>query len=75
MFALWTNLHGGVLVGLIAAAAGAQLMRALLSGVSPLDPAAFLGITIFFLGVALLAAFVPARRALRIDPMAALRCE
>jgi predicted permease len=66
---------GGLLVGLIAAAAGAQLMRALLSGVSPLDPAAFLGITIFFLGVALLAAFVPARRALRIDPMAALRCE
>lgn len=65
----------GLLVGLMAAAAAAQLLRAVLSHVSPLDPLAFIGISIFFFGIALLAAFFPARRALQIDPMEALRCE
>jgi ABC-type antimicrobial peptide transport system permease subunit len=65
----------GLLVGLMAAAGAAQLLRAVLSHVSPLDPLAFIGISILFFGIALLAAFFPARRALQIDPMEALRCE
>jgi ABC-type antimicrobial peptide transport system permease subunit len=65
----------GLLGGLIAAASAAQFLRAILAGVSTLDPLAFLGVSVFFLGIALLAAFVPARRALRIDPMTALRCD
>ncbi|HTQ52877.1 MAG TPA: ABC transporter permease [Bryobacteraceae bacterium] len=65
----------GLVAGLAAAAAAARLLRAMLNGLSSLDPLAFAGVSVFFLGIAMLAAFVPARRALRIDPMAALRCE
>jgi len=65
----------GLVTGLVVAAAAAQLLRALLNGLSPLDPWAFLGVSVFFLAIALLAACVPARRALRVEPMAALRCD
>ncbi|HXE12094.1 MAG TPA: ABC transporter permease [Bryobacteraceae bacterium] len=64
------------LVGGIAAAAGVStLLRSLLSGLSPMDAMSFGGVSAFFLAVALLAAYLPARRATRIDPMTALRYE
>jgi predicted permease len=65
---------GGV-AGLVGAAGAAQVLSKLLFGVSPLDPLAFVAVPAFLLVVALAAAYVPARRAMRVDPIAALRCE
>lgn len=63
----------GLLVGVAAAAALSQLLRGVLYGISHLDPLAYLAaIGIFVLTVAL-AALLPARRALRVNPMRALR--
>ncbi len=68
---------GLVLAGIAAGIAGAygltRLMKSLLFGVSPADPATFAGIALLFLLIALMASYLPARRAARIDPMAALR--
>jgi len=47
----------------------------MLFGVTPLDPATFAAVTVMFAGVATLASFIPARRATRVDPLVALRCE
>jgi ABC-type antimicrobial peptide transport system permease subunit len=68
-------LAAGLLVGLGAAGALAQLLRSMLYGVTPLDAATFLGVAAALTGATVLAAAVPARRALGIDPMAALRDE
>lgn len=65
----------GVVVGLGLAAAGAQVIRSLLYGVSGVDPVTFGGACVLFIAVALIATWLPARRALGVDPMVALRNE
>jgi macrolide transport system ATP-binding/permease protein len=65
----------GLLAGLIAAAVFSRLLRALLFGLSTFDAVSFLGVSTFFLLIAIFAAYVPAKRATRVDPMVALRYE
>jgi putative ABC transport system permease protein len=65
----------GVAVGLAAAAASTHLLGALIFGVGPLDPMSFAGAALMLGIVALIAHWVPVRRALRIDPARALRAE
>ena len=63
----------GVAIGIGCAFSLSPVMKALLFHVSATDPATFVGIATLFLLVALVASYIPARRATRIDPMAALR--
>jgi predicted permease len=65
----------GLVAGMAGAAALASGLRALLYGVAPLDPAVMAGVAALLLTVALIANYVPARRATRIDPMEALHHE
>ena len=65
----------GVVVGAGAAAAATRVLDRMLYAVSPADPLTFLGIAVLVACVALLASYVPARRALRIDPAETLRAE
>jgi ABC-type antimicrobial peptide transport system permease subunit len=65
----------GLLAGMAGAAALASALRALLFGVAPLDPGVMAGVAALLLTVALIANYVPARRATRIDPMEALHHE
>ena len=65
----------GAALGIGAAVALTRRLQALLFETSPLDPAVFLGVSGILVGVCLLASWLPARRAARIDPMNALRVE
>ena len=66
---------GGLAVGLLAAVALTRVLSGLLYGISPTDPLTFLGAALLLASVALLASFIPARRASRVDPAVALREE
>ena len=68
-------LLAGVVVGLVTTLALSRVIASQLWGVSPYDPVTAGSVVVLLLGVGLLACWVPARRATRVDPTAALRCE
>jgi putative ABC transport system permease protein len=65
----------GLVIGLLGAFAGTRVLSRLLFETTPLDPVTFGSVATLLLTVALLACWIPARRATRVDPMVALRCE
>ena len=65
----------GAAVGLIGAVLVSYLMRSVLYEVTSTDPITFAVVVLIFISVALIACYIPARRATKVNPMVALRCE
>jgi predicted permease len=65
----------GIVIGLVVAFLSSNVVSILLFGISPTDPVVFVGVPVLLAVVAAVASYIPARRALRIDPLAALRQE
>jgi putative ABC transport system permease protein len=65
----------GVAIGLGAAVGLTRLMKALLFGISPLDPLTYAAVPVVLVAATVLASYLPARRAAAVDPMEALRAE
>src|SRR5262249_28475087 len=65
----------GAAIGLVGSLAFTRVIASELFGVKPADPGTLIGVVLSMLGIALLAAYLPARRATRVDPVIALRHE
>ena len=65
----------GIVIGLAGALAVTRFLRMLLFGISPFDVVSFVGVSAMLTGIALLASYIPARRAAKVDPVEALRYE
>jgi len=65
----------GIVIGLTGAAAASTVLANMLFGLSPHDPLSFVLVPAVFLGIALAACYIPARRALHVQPTIALRSE
>jgi ABC-type lipoprotein release transport system permease subunit len=63
----------GLLAGMVLAAGASRLLRGVLYGLNTLDAISFVGVSVLFLAIALVATWPPSRRAMRVDPVAALR--
>jgi ABC-type antimicrobial peptide transport system permease subunit len=65
----------GLGIGLLASLAGTRLLKSLLHGVAATDPLTYALVVLLLGGAGFLASYIPARRAMRVDPMVALRYE
>jgi ABC-type antimicrobial peptide transport system permease subunit len=65
----------GMMLGIPLAMTVSRFIKSMLFGLTPNDPATILGVTATLTAAGILAAWIPARRAVRVDPITALRCE